>query len=169
MTILKKLPDVIGFYLPGDRRQDWDGLVPDPKTGELVKEPSMTKQSFLAECDINNIVHAFTQTGQIAHINEKAAQGAFVDLPDSIDYQEAIEIARAGETAFMALPAHVRARFDNDPARFLDFIEDPRNQEELIKMGLATDTRPPQAPPAAPSAPPPNDGAPPLVPPPAPK
>lgn len=168
VTILKKLPDVIGFYLPGDRRHDWTGEVTDPKTGELVKEPSMTKQSFVAECDINNIVHAFSQTGQIAHINERAAAGAFVDLPDSLDYQQAVELARAGDAAFMALPAQIRARFDNDPARFLDFVEDPANQQELIELGLATDMRP-QAPPAAPSGPPSNDGAPPLVPPPAPK
>lgn len=141
--ILKKLPDVIGFYMPGDRRDDWTGFVLDPKTGELVKEPSMTKQSFVAECDINNIVRAFTETGQVAHVNEKAAMGAFVDLPDTVDFQQAIEIARAGETAFMALPAQMRARFGNDPAQFLDFVADPANQDELIKLGLATDTRPP--------------------------
>lgn len=151
-TILKKLPDVIGFYLPGDRRDDWTGEVLDRKTGELVKEPSMTKQSFVAECDINNIVHAFTATGQFTHVNEKAAQGAFVDLPDQSDFQEALELARAGQVAFMQLLAHLRARFENDPAQFLAFMANPENQEEMIKLGLATDTRPP--PPPLPPAPP---------------
>lgn len=137
-TILKKLPDVIGFYMPGDRRHDWDGLVPDPKTGELVKEPSMTKQSFVAECDINNIVREFTTHGMVTHINERAQQGAFVDLPDSIDYQEALEVARAGQVAFDQLPAQVRRRFDNDPVKFLAFLQDPANQAEAVELGLAT-------------------------------
>lgn len=154
-TVLKKLPDVIGFYLPGDRRQDCDNLVVDRKTGELVLDPSMTKQSFVAECDINNIVRDFTQHGMVSHINEKAAMGAFVDLPDTIDYQMAIEIARSAQGAFDQLPAKVRARFDNDPAKFLDFCQDPKNQDEAIALGLATDTRPPKEaetpPPAAPA------------------
>lgn len=148
--ILKKLPDVVGFYMPGDRRDDFDGRVPDPKTGELVYQPSMTKQSFVAECDINNIVRDFTQHGMVTHINEKAQAGAFADLPDSVDYQEALEIARAGQTAFDELPAQVRKRFDNDPVKFLDFLQDPANLEETYELGLAT--RPPL--PAQESAPP---------------
>lgn len=141
MKVLKQLPDVIGFYQPGDRRQDWDGLITDPKTGELVKELSMTKQSFVQECDINNIVFEFTQHGMVTHVNERAQQGAFVDLPDSVDYQEAIEIARSAQTAFDQLPAHIRRRFDNSPEKFLDFLQDPANQDEAIKLGLATDSR----------------------------
>lgn len=154
MHILKKLPDVIGFYMPGDRRDDFDGLVADPKTGELVYQPSMTKQSFKDQCDINNIVREFTQHGMVQHINEKAAAGAFVDLPDSMDYQQALEIARAGQTAFDVLPAQIRARFGNDPERFLQFMQDPANQDEAIALGLATDTRPPEPPPEPSPAPP---------------
>lgn len=158
-----KLPDVIGFYLPGDRRQDCDNLRIDPKTGELTLDPSMTKQSFVAECDINNIVRDFTQHGMIQHINERAAMGAFVDLPDTMDYQQALEIARQAQTAFDQLPAKVRARFDNDPTEFLAFMQDPANQDEAIELGLAADTRfqpPPQAqaggetPPSQPAPPP---------------
>jgi len=29
-------------------------------------------------------------------------------------------------------------RFENDPAKFLEFVNDPKNDEDLIKMGLAT-------------------------------
>lgn len=140
---------VIGWFQP-HAPYNWDGLVPDAKTGELVKEPSMTKQSFVAECDINNIVREFTTTGQLAHINEKAAMGAFVDLPDTIDFQQGLEIVRQAEASFAQLPAKVRARFGNDPAEFLAFMADPASQEEAIALGLATDTRPPR--PAEPPA-----------------
>lgn len=160
MFIPKKLPDVVGFYLPGDRRQDHDNMVVDPKTGELVTQPSMTKQSFVAECDINNIVRDFTQHGMVTHINERAQQGAFVDLPDGLDFQAAIEIARAGEAAFMQLPAQIRRRFDNDPSAFLDFLANPNNRDEAIELGLID--RPP---PSTPPAPPPGPETPPTEPP----
>lgn len=144
---------VVGWFQP-HAPYNWDGLVPDPKTGELVKEPSMTKQSFVAECDINNIVRDFTQTGQIAHINEKAAQGAYVDLPDTMDFQHGLELVRQAQASFDSLPAQVRARFANNPAEFLAFMGDPANQEEMIKLGLASDTRPPQPPEPPPETPP---------------
>jgi len=156
MLILKKLPDVVGFYMPGDRRQDYDGLAPDPKTGELVYQPSMTKQSFVAECDINNIVKEYTPQAmaQLTLMNLQA--GNFQDLPDASDYQTMLETLRRTDEAFALLPAKIRARFDNDPAQFVEFFNDPANQEEAIKLGLASDLRPPEpsAPPPAPPAPP---------------
>jgi hypothetical protein len=36
----------------------------------------------------------------------------------------------------MALPADVRARFENDPANLLDFMVNPANNAECIKLGL---------------------------------
>ena len=38
---------------------------------------------------------------------------------------------------FAALDAAVRSRFDNDPAKFLEFTADPANADEMVKMGLA--------------------------------
>lgn len=150
MTTRKRnpLPDVIGFYhdhLPVDS----DDLVLDPKTGELTKMPSMTKQSFKDECDINNIVKRFEQTGILDHLNQKAAQGVFTDLGTLMDYQGALELARRAEASFMELPAELRAQFENQPGQFLDFIAqaqagDEAKQEQLIKWGIATDKRPPK-------------------------
>lgn len=135
---MSKVPAYIGWYRPHEP-VNWDGLVPDPKTGELIKEPSMTKQSFMAECDINNIIKAFSTTGQIAHINEKAAQGAYIDLPDAMEFQEALHLSMAAQASFDTLPSGIRARFENDPAQFLEFMADPRNGPEMVKLGLATE------------------------------
>ncbi len=155
MLILKKLPDVIGFYLPGDRRNDQDNLVTDRRTGELVLDPSMTKQSFVAECDINNIVREYTPQAMAELTLMNLQNGRYQDLPDTIDYQMSIETTRLAQQAFESLPAKIRARFDNDPAQFLEFFNDPKNQEEAIKLGLASDLRPP--PPPAPPSPPPDN------------
>lgn len=148
---------VVGWYQPhgvGSKMTEWDGLVADPKTGELVKEESMTKQSFKAECDINNIIKQFQNTGIVSHINEQAKQGMYADLPPPLDYQESLELVRQAQTSFDSLPSKVRNRFDNDPEKFLAFVADPANQQEMVDLGLATGT-PPQAPerPAPPAAP----------------
>jgi len=150
------------FAVPHDQTStNWTGLVADPKTGELVKEPSMTKQSEMAACDINNIVREFTKTGQVSHINALAQQGQFMDLPDSLDYAEAINIALEAQSAFDALPAQVRARFDNDPEKFLGFLHDPKNHDEAIELGLVIPPAPKPLPldvrvlnPDAPASPP---------------
>jgi phage internal scaffolding protein len=43
------------------------------------------------------------------------------------------------QTMFNELPANVRARMDNDPAKFFDFIQDPQNKPEAIKLGLMSE------------------------------
>jgi len=36
----------------------------------------------------------------------------------------------------MRLPADLRARFDNDPAQLIQFLENSDNKDEAIKLGL---------------------------------
>lgn len=155
----------LGHHRP-HKRVTYCNQVLDLKTGELVEVPSMTKQSFVPECDINNIVKQYSATGVFKHVSARAEQGMYVDLPDELDFQTSIDIVRAAETAFSSLPSSVRSRFENDPGQFLEFMSNPKNQEEMIKLGLATDLRPPKAPEAPPTAPtggeggsPPSGGA----------
>lgn len=124
-----------GFYTPHPP-VGFDNLVLDPKTGELVPMPSMTKQEFVDQCDINRIIKEFTITGQVSHISAKAAQGAFIDLPAGLDYQESLNTMIRAQEAFMALPARIRQKFGDDPAQFLDFVADPKNAQELIDLGI---------------------------------
>jgi len=133
------------FYRP-HKRVTQDNLSPDPQTGELVYLPSMTKQEFQFECDINNVIKSFSQTGMFKHVSARAASGSYEDLPESYDFQESLDqVARARE-AFMTLPSKLRARFGNDPAEFLAFAHDPGNLEELRTLGLAKPPPPPISP-----------------------
>ena len=108
----------------------FDNTKLDLKTGELVEVPSMTKQEFVAECDINNIVKQYSATGQLKHISARAAQGQYMDLPDDLDFQTSLEIVRQAQEAFATLPSATRARFER-PQQFLAFLSDPANQERL--------------------------------------
>lgn len=101
---------------------------------DLEEEPSMAKQSFRDECDINNIMKKYEKTGLLDHVNQY--QGQYADLTGIVDYHTALNQVIAAEEAFMTLPAGIRSRFDNDPGNFLAFVDDPNNEEEMIKMGL---------------------------------
>lgn len=123
------------FYRPHKRVQ-YDGSVVHPVTGEVTYPPSMTKQEFVRECDINNVIKAFSRSGQFNHINARASQGTYQDLPDSVDFQESLAVIQVAEAAFMSLPSKTRERFGNEPAEFLAFVNDPKNAEEMITLGL---------------------------------
>lgn len=119
----------------------------------VIEGESMTKQSFKDECDINNIMKRYEKDLLLEHVNR--FQGRFGDFTGAVEYHEACNIVMRAEEMFMALPATVRARFENDPAAFLAFATDEKNKEELYNMGLAirpkaSDNPPPPAPPLAP-------------------
>lgn len=151
------IPEYVGWYRP-HRPVQWTGLKLDRKTGELVKQPSRTKQSFKDECDINNIVKSFRTVQDIINLTENGRKGVFADLPEPFQYQDGLNLVIQAQNSFAALPSALRNRFENDPKQFLDFMSNPANQDEMIKLGLAKDTRPPPKPPTTetvvPSTPP---------------
>lgn len=97
--------------------------------------PSKTHQSFKDECDINRIVARYQKTGLLPQVNSQPQYG---DFCTSDDYQTSMNKVLHAQNSFMSLPAKVRARFENDPAKFLDFVYDPENAQELVSLGLAT-------------------------------
>lgn len=101
-------------------------------TGSL----SMTDPSFADECDINFLMSKYQSSELIPHVTRY--QGQYADFSDSIDYLTAQNIILEANDAFASLPAHIRNRFDNDPAQFLDFVHDPNSREEMKALGLLT-------------------------------
>lgn len=114
-------------------------------------EPSMAKQSFAAECDINTIMKKYEKTGLIDH--RARYPGGYADVFNVGEYQEGLNQIRAAQEAFASLPAKVRRRFDNDPGAFVAFVENPENLEVLREMGLALPKEPTEPLPAEPSLP----------------
>lgn len=125
------------------------GQITNHVTGEVITPPSMTKQEFARECDVNNILKQYSTTGMLKHVSANANSGMYADLPDSFDFQESLHVIKQAETAFMSLPSKLRARFDNEPSEFLAFCQDPRNGDELVALGLRSPPpRPPESEPA---------------------
>lgn len=92
------------------------------------------KQSFRKECDINRIVANFAKTGLLTPVETRPAM--FIDVSNVTDYRTALDNVRMAEDLFMELPAITRAKFENDPATFLDFASDAENDDEMRKLGL---------------------------------
>lgn len=112
---------------------------------------TMAKQSFQAECDVNTIMARYEKTGLIEHVNQHQGNyGDFTQAPG--DYQEALDTVIRAQEMFQTIPAKVRARFENDPGLFLDFVQDPKNVDELVEMGLANAPPAKQKPEAKPEA-----------------
>ncbi|AXH77035.1 MAG: internal scaffolding protein [Microviridae sp.] len=126
---------IFGLYTPHARVQA-DNTIVNLHTGEITIPPPRTKQSFLPQCDINNIIKEFSITGQITHVSAQAARGAYLDLPEVMDYQESLNTLQRASEAFQSLPAKVRDRFGNDPAQFLEFCGNPENRNEMGELGL---------------------------------
>jgi len=107
------------------------------------EELSRTKQAHMAECDVNNIVRKAAKNG---FFPPPPVDPRYGDFTEAVDYQEAMNIVLQAKSQFDSLSADVRRRFANDPALFLEFCNDPKNAEEMVKMGLAERVYPEPAP-----------------------
>lgn len=100
---------------------------------DLDNEPSLTHQSFKEECDINEIVRRFGLTGELPNDYTPPVSGDFTNVTD---FQSAMNAVRAAEEQFMLVPAHIRERFNNDPQRLIEFLENDANRAEALTLGL---------------------------------
>lgn len=104
-------------------------------TGTDTGTDSKTQQQFAEEVDINTIVERFRVTGEMPPaVNFPQPQ----EFAETFDFQTAMNVIRQAQESFMELPAKARARFDNNPQKFMEFMNDAENQDEAIKLGLAT-------------------------------
>lgn len=130
-------------------------MTTDPQTGEIIHfrtpynynrdevsndtglacppEEHMTQQNGKEDADINEIVRRFGLTGELPSDLRMPVSGDFTGVTD---FQTAMNIVRTAEEEFMRVPADLRARFNNDPARLMDFLADTNNKDEALKLGL---------------------------------
>lgn len=102
-------------------------------TGLMCLDESLTEQEFLEESDINYIAEKFMKTGMAPQVLHMPTYGDFEGV---FDYQSAMNIIAQATQEFMSLPAKIRTRFDNDPQKLIEFIEDPNNRDEAIALGM---------------------------------
>ena len=104
--------------------------------GIVNKSASMTQAQFKDECDINHIMDRYMRTGCLSDPLSQSRPGTYGDFTEMGDYMENMNKIIQAREMFDALPAKVRERFGNNPGAMIDFVMDPANQQEAIKLGL---------------------------------
>lgn len=97
--------------------------------------PTLTKQAFRKECDINQIMKQYSKNGLLDHLNTH--QGNYGDFISFEDYHTSLNKILEAKDAFYSIPSEIRAKFDNDPALFIKFAQDEQNHDQMVEMGLA--------------------------------
>jgi len=95
---------------------------------------SRTQTQFAAECDVNNILKKYRNTGMLNHVMK--TQGNYGDFSSVDDYQTTLHKLTTAQDNFLALPSELRSKFNNDPANLISFINDPKNYDDSVKYGL---------------------------------
>lgn len=135
---------------PRRTRYSYDMDAVSFESGLACPEETLTQQQFAEEVDINTIVRRFGLTGQLP---DNVSMPTYQDYEGVFDFQSAMNTMMEAERSFMLMPADIRARFDNDPQKLLEFCSDERNRDEAIKWGLVPSKEvlatPPDAAPAA--------------------
>lgn len=112
---------------------NYDTIAASDESGLACEEPTLAQQQFKDECDINNILRQFNITGQLPDASLSPLYGDFTGISD---YKTALDRVIATDEEFMNLPAQLRARFNNDAAELIQFLDQEENRLEAEKLGL---------------------------------
>ena len=105
------------------------------ESGLRCEDASLAQQHYKEECDINTILQKFNISGILP---ENPLSPRYGDFTGISDYHTALNRVIAAQDEFDALPATIRAKFENDPAQLIEFLDDEKNRPEAEKLGLVT-------------------------------
>lgn len=86
--------------------------------------------------DINQIMKKYQKVGVSYNALPPSQKGVYGDFTAVKTYQQAMQSLVDAQNSFMTLPSSVRKRFGNDPNELFEFLNDKKNREEAIKLGL---------------------------------
>lgn len=140
------------------------GNYPPQNVVDGASEPSMTQQSFAQEADINYIIGKYVQAGYladgvipdnstwnkagdsgdleggvgIAGMTGSEARDLSFSLFGELTFADMMLRVKQAEMAFMTLPADIRYRFDNQPNKMIEFLQNPANADEAKSLFYVT-------------------------------
>lgn len=94
--------------------------------------PGLTKQEFTKEVDINNIVKRYG----IGNLPHQTDIGRFLDLSKEVNYGDALSNISELNDIFLTIDPVVRFKFENSPAKLVEFLHNPVNKKEAQELGL---------------------------------
>jgi phage internal scaffolding protein len=90
------------------------------------------------DADINVLMRRYGITGKMPENPEEITAAMYGDFTTTgiTDYRSAVEAVAKAHEGFMLFPAEIRARYDNDPQQFVEWVNNPQNADEARKFGL---------------------------------
>lgn len=117
---------------------------------DFSKTKSMTIKEHAQGLDVNDIVKRYGVNGPYP-TSTRVPQ--YLDVSKKLSVFDALNLKVQIDQYFGALPSAIRERFKNDSLSFAQFVSDPRNNEELVKMKIIKAPEQPAPKPAAKAAP----------------
>ncbi|AXL15554.1 internal scaffolding protein [Microviridae sp.] len=97
-------------------------------------EKTLTQQQYKEQADINFIMQKYGEQAVLQHYSQ--FEGDYSEFTDDFDYQTVRNKLLDADAMFLSLPSNIRQKFNNNPKKFLDFVQDEDNLEELYTLGL---------------------------------
>jgi len=113
------------------------------RTALYCADPSLTKQEFKDEADINVILERFMRTREAPPITTPED---FTDLTGRTTYYDMASRVAEANKLFYELPATKRYIFQNDPTRWADAVvqaTEAGDRDAMIELGLDVPPAPP--------------------------
>lgn len=105
------------------------------------------QQHFADAADMNKIMERYHKTGLLQGPGPGRLVGArkpmFIEVSGE-SFHEMLCKVQEIQGQFSGLPSRVRRRFANNPERLLAFLQDPKNLEEAIELGLIEEAELPE-------------------------
>jgi phage internal scaffolding protein len=111
------------------------------ETRKTFTEESRTSQSAADAVDVHKIMKNYNATGLLRRVHEGQLEyknlAAVVNEDGRFELGEAYQLIAQARENFDELPAYLRAKFDNNPQVFHEFVNNPANYEAMVELGLA--------------------------------
>lgn len=134
MKVNRETGEILSASVRPHLRALYDDHMPmSDATGLKCEDESLASQSEAEECDINTLAKRFGLTGQLPQ-NVRAPM--YGDFTEAKDYQQSLNALVQAQNSFMAMPADIRSRFDNNPHLFVEFCQKDENYDQMCDWGL---------------------------------
>lgn len=106
------------------------------RTKHPVGGTRLTQSHMEGVTDVNKIMDRFHKTGVLASgTRQSGRKPMFLNLTGQ-SYHEMLVQLQSVQGSFASLPAKVRKRFAHNPENLLTFLEDDKNLQEAMNLGL---------------------------------
>lgn len=126
--VVSRVDSRISFTIIDDGRSSRKRLTID------CSHDGRTEQCHTSECEIGAIMRKYEKTGLISHTANVSAD--YRDVSGAEDYLSSMTKVMNANAAFATLSSRLRLKFDNDPSKFVEYINNADNLDEMIELGL---------------------------------